>query len=148
MVFKLLIATDGSKFSNNAVDYAIDMAKESKFEVIALYVMNLKHFEIYALSHHDDITGYVDEDVKLKKEGEDALAYAKQKGTEAGVPVTVKMVRGYPPEQIMKIAKDEGVNMIVVGHLGRTGIERILLGSVSETIVRNAPCPVLVVRGK
>lgn len=147
MVFKLLIATDGSKFSNNAVDYAIHMAKESNFEVIALYVINLKHFEIYALKHHDDITGYEDEDIKLKKEGEDALAYVKQKGTEAGVPVTVKMLRGYPPEQIMKLAKDESVNMIVVGHLGRTGIERILLGSVSEAIVRNAPCPVLVVRG-
>lgn len=148
MVFKLLIATDGSKFSNHAVDYAINMAKESKYEVIALYVMNLKHFEIYALAHHDDITGYEDEDIKLKKEGEDALAYVKQKGAEAGVPVTVKMLRGYPPEQIMKLAKDEGVNMIVVGHLGRTGIERILLGSVTEAIVRNAPCPVLVVRGK
>ncbi len=148
MVFKLLIATDGSKFSNRAVDYAIHMAKESKYEVIALYVMNLKHFEVYALTHHDDITGYEDEDIKLKKEGEDALAYVKEKGAEAGVPVAVKMLRGYPPEQIMKLAKDEGVNMIVVGHLGRTGIERILLGSVTETIVRNAPCPVLVVRGK
>jgi len=148
MVGKLLIATDGSKFSNKAVDYAIDLAKQLQYEVLSLYVMNLKHFEVYALAHHDDITGYEDEDIKLKKEGEDALAYVEQKGTEAGVPVTVKMVRGYPPEQIMKVAKDEGVNMIVVGHLGRTGIERILLGSVSEAVVRNAPCPVLVVRGK
>ena len=148
MVGKLLIATDGSKFSNRAVDYAIDLAKQLQYEVIALYVMNLKHFEIYALAHHDDITGYEDEDVKLKKEGEDALAYVTQKGAEAGVPATVKLLRGYPPEQIMKIAKDEGVNMIVVGHLGRTGIDRILLGSVSEAVVRNAPCPVLVVRGK
>jgi nucleotide-binding universal stress UspA family protein len=148
MVCKLLIATDGSKFSNHAVDYALHMAKGSKYEVIALYVLNLKHFEIYALTHHDDITGYEDEDVKLKKEGEDALAYVKQKGAELGVPVTVKMARGYPPEQIMKLAKDEGVHMIVIGHIGKTGLERILLGSVSEAVVRNAPCPVLVVRGK
>lgn len=148
MVGKLLIATDGSKFSNKAVDYAVDMAKQLHYDVIALYVLNLKHFELYALQHHDDITGYEEEDLKLKREGEEALAYATQKGKEAGVHVIAKIVRGYPPEQIMKVARDEVVNLIAVGHLGKTGVERILLGSVSEAVVRNAPCPVLVVRGK
>jgi nucleotide-binding universal stress UspA family protein len=148
MVGKLLIATDGSKFSNKAVDYAVDMAKQLQYDVIALYVLNLKHFELYALQHHDDITGYEEEDLKLKREGEEALSHATQKGKEAGVHVTVKIVRGYPPEQIMKIAKEEGVSLIALGHLGKTGVERILLGSVSEAVVRNAPCPVLVVRGK
>lgn len=148
MVGKLLIATDGSKFSNKAVDYAVDMAKQLNYEVIALYVLNLKHFELYALQHHDDITGYEEEDLKLKREGEQALSYATQKGKEKGVHVTAKIVRGYPPEQIMKVAKDEAANLIAVGNLGKSGVERILLGSVSEAVVRNAPCPVLVVRGK
>ena len=147
MVRKILVATDGSKYSDMAVDYAIGLAKELNGEISALYVMNLKHFEIYALEHHDDITGYVDEDLKIKKEGEDALAYARVKGEKAGVKITTEMARGYPPEQIIKFAKDQGVDMIVVGHLGRSGVERILLGSVSEAVVRNAHCPVLVVRG-
>jgi nucleotide-binding universal stress UspA family protein len=56
-------------------------------------------------------------------------------------------VRGYPADEIIKAAKDEGVDLIVVGNLGRTGIERMLIGSVSEAVVRHAPCPVLVVRG-
>ncbi|MGE5403266.1 MAG: universal stress protein [Candidatus Doudnabacteria bacterium] len=148
MVGKLLIATDGSKFSNKAVDYAMNLAKQLQCEVIVLYVLNLKHFELYALTHHDDITGYEDEDLKLKKEGEDALSFAIAKGEECGVRMKTRMVRGYPPEQIMKIAKDDGVDLIVVGNLGKSGIDRILLGSVSEAVVRNAPCPVLVVRGK
>ena len=148
MVRKILVATDGSKYSERAVDYAVGLAKELHGDLTALYVMNLKHFEIYALEHHDDITGYVDEDIKVKKEGEDALAYARKKGEEAGISVATEMLRGYPPEQIMRLAKDRAMDMIVVGHLGRSGVERILLGSVSEAVVRNAPCPVLVVRSK
>jgi len=57
-------------------------------------------------------------------------------------------VRGYPADEVMKIARDEKCDLIVVGNLGKSGIERVLVGSVSEAIVRHAPCPVLVVRGK
>jgi nucleotide-binding universal stress UspA family protein len=147
MAFKILLATDGSKFSNKAADYGLDMAKKLGADVLAIYVVNLKHFEIYALEHHDDITGYEDENLKMRKEGDDALEYVVTGARERGVGLTTKIVRGYPADEIIKAAKDEGVDLIVVGNLGRTGIERMLLGSVSEAIVRNAPCPVLVVRG-
>ncbi len=69
------------------------------------------------------------------------------KAREPGVSVSTRTVRGYPADEINKIAKDENYDMIVVGNLGKTGIERMLMGSVSENVVRHAPCPVLVVRG-
>ncbi len=146
MAFKILLATDGSKFSNMAADYGLDMAKKLGADMLALYVVNLKHFEMYALGHHDDITGYEDENLKMRKEGEEALGYVASGARERGVSLKTKIVRGYPADEIIKAAKEEGADMIVVGNLGRTGIERVLLGSVSEAVVRNAPCPVLVVR--
>jgi nucleotide-binding universal stress UspA family protein len=147
MSFKILLATDGSQFSNKAADYGIGLAKKLDAEVLAVYVLNLKHFELYALEHHDDITGYEDENLKLGKESKDALEYVAAKARELGVNLSIRTVRGYPADDIMKIAKDEGFDMIIVGNLGKTGIERMLMGSVSENIVRHAPCPVLVVRG-
>jgi nucleotide-binding universal stress UspA family protein len=144
---KLLIATDGSKYSRNAVEYAIGLARSLKAPVIALYVVNMKTLEMYALSHHDDIGGYESASIALQADGDKALGYVAEAGKNAGVEVITKMVRGYPPQEIIDIAGKEGVTMIVVGHLGKTGLEHLLLGSVSEAVVKKAPCPVLVVRG-
>jgi nucleotide-binding universal stress UspA family protein len=144
---KILLATDGSKYSQRAVDYGIDLAKKLGVGVIALYVVNMKSLEMYALGHHDDIGGYTGADAVLKADGEKALAYVSSKGQEAGVGVSARMARGYPSEEIIKLASAEGVEMIVVGNLGKTGLEHLLLGSVSEAVVKKAPCPVLVVRG-
>lgn len=144
---KILIATDGSKYSYVAVDYGIGMAKKLDSDVIGLYVINLKALEIYAMEHHDNITGYEAENERLKKEGEDALAYLAGKCAESGVKASTAMARGYPAEEILKQAESEKVSMIIVGNLGKTNLEYMFMGSVSETVVKKAPCPVLVVRG-
>jgi nucleotide-binding universal stress UspA family protein len=144
---KILIATDGSKYSNKAIDYGIGLAARMGAEVAGLYVVNMKSLEFFALGHHDNISGYEKENAKLHMEGEEALAYVKQQCVKAGVKVATAIVRGYPAEEIMKAAEQEKVTMIVVGNVGRTGLDHMLMGSVSETVVRKAPCPVLVVRG-
>ncbi len=148
MAFKILQATDGSKFSDRAADYGIDMAKKLNAEVLALYVVNLKHLELYALEHHDEIIGYGDENGRLEKESREALAYVAARAKEKGVSLATRTTRGYPADEIVRIAGEEGFDLIVLGNLGKTGIERMLLGSVSEAVVRKAPCPVLVVPGK
>lgn len=145
---KILVATDGSKSSNKAIDYGVKIAARMGAEVLGLYVVNMKSLEFFALGHHDNITGYEDENAKLRKEGEDALAYLKEQCTKAGAKVSTLIVRGYPAEEILKTAEKEKASMIVVGNIGRTGMEHILMGSVSETVVRKATRPVLVVRGE
>jgi nucleotide-binding universal stress UspA family protein len=144
---KLLVATDGSKQSNKAIDYVVKIAARMGAEVVGLYVVNLKSLEYYALGHHDNIAGYEDENAKLRKEGEEALAYLKEQGAKAGVKVSTMIVRGYPAEEITKVAEKENAAMIVVGNIGRTGLDHMLMGSVSESVVRKATRPVLVVRG-
>lgn len=148
MSLKMLIATDGSMYSREAADYGLCLAGKLGYEVLALYVVNTKALERFAIGHHDDIGGYENENARLTSEGESALGYIMAKGKELAVPVSKKIVRGNPADEILAIASKEGAGVIVVGNLGKTGFTHMLMGSVSESVVRKAPCPVWVVRGK
>jgi nucleotide-binding universal stress UspA family protein len=144
---KILIATDGSPCSRKAINYGVTLAARAGAEVAGIYVINLKSLEFFAMGHHDNISGYENENAKLHREGEEALACLKEQCEKAGVKLSTAIVRGYPTEEIIRMAEKEKVNMIVVGNVGRTGLEHALMGSISESVVRKAPCPVLVVRG-
>jgi len=62
------------------------------------------------------------------------------------VPVQVKVAVGRPAEEILRVAREEKVDLIVMGTHGRTGLRHLLLGSVAEAVTRHAPCPVFTVR--
>jgi nucleotide-binding universal stress UspA family protein len=61
--------------------------------------------------------------------------------------VTVNIAQGDPVKEILREIKDVGIDLVVIGTHGRTGLKHLLLGSVAEKVVRSAPCPVLTVRG-
>jgi nucleotide-binding universal stress UspA family protein len=144
---KILIATDGSKNGNKAVDFGIQLAARLGAEVVGVYVISMKSLELFALGHHDNIGGYEDENARLRKEGEEALEYLRARCAEANVKSSTMLARGYPADEIIKIAETEKPAMIVVGSLGKSNVAHVLMGSVSEQVVKKAPCPVLVVRG-
>jgi nucleotide-binding universal stress UspA family protein len=66
--------------------------------------------------------------------------------TAAGLEGEIIIVKGVPFQEILETAKTQQVDLIVMGTFGRTGLQRVLMGSVAEKVVRLAPCPVLVVR--
>jgi nucleotide-binding universal stress UspA family protein len=68
------------------------------------------------------------------------------KPADPKVPFAHRLTMGDPAGEIVRIAADEGAEMIVLGTHGRTGVTRLLMGSVAEVVVRRAPCPVLVYR--
>ncbi|OPY26055.1 MAG: Universal stress protein [Methanocella sp. PtaU1.Bin125] len=144
---KILIATDGSKNAGKAVDYGTRVAAKMGAEVLGVYVINLKSLELFALAHHDSITGYEEENAKHRREGEEALEYLASQCKQADVKCSTLIARGYPADEIIKIAEKEKPAMIVVGSLGKSNVAHMLMGSVSESIMRKAPFPVLVVRG-
>ena len=72
----------------------------------------------------------------------------KTAAEDAGVEVEPLILEGHPAEEILNFAEKQDSDMIVIGSLGKTDIERFLIGSVSEKIVRNAKVPVLVVHAK
>jgi len=134
---KILVGTDGSRYSKVAIDKAIDFAKAYGSELLVLSVVDVPA-EFYA-----EAPQAVEDMVRKAKEYTSAV---KQKAGDAGVKAESYVGEAEAWEAVVKLARDQNVNMIVVGSHGRTGLRRLLMGSVTEKVIGNAPCPVLVVK--
>lgn len=140
MVFEnILVPTDGSEYTKAAVKKAMELAKLSGGKVTALYVLDQSVFTNMPMD-----TAVMNVYNTLEKEGKQAVEYVRELGAEEGVEVAVSIKEGTP----VKVILDESPNfdIIVMGTLGRTGMSKLLMGSVAERVVRAAQCPVLVVR--
>jgi nucleotide-binding universal stress UspA family protein len=85
---------------------------------------------------------------EFENTGHETTSYIEKIGKAAGVEVESRVLKGNPAQKIVSFAEDNDIDMIVVGSLGKTGYERVVLGSVSEKVVRHAKIPVMVVREK
>ncbi len=142
MYNKILIATDGSKHSEKAVDHGLTLAKELGATVTALYVTEVE--VLYTPPMSTVPPSVTEEQIEDHKEaGEEIVKQVVEQGKEIGVEVVPKVVVGHPTNKILEEAKKH--DLIVMGTLGRSGIVSLLLGSVTEKVVRHAPVPVLVV---
>ncbi|MCD1293838.1 universal stress protein [Methanocella sp. CWC-04] len=140
-IFKnILIATDGSKRTMNAIKKGVELARLQNSSIYAVYVIDNTVFNNIPV---DSVwTGMHD---LLEKEGNEAINMVKEAAGD-GVAIEAHVVEGSPAIEITKFAGEHNIDLIVVGTLGKSGIDRILLGSVAESIVRMADCPVLVVK--
>lgn len=129
---RILVATDGSEFSQEAVKRALALAKENSAEVIAVYVASTQRAWILKEA--------------LNQEAKRILAQAKEFADREGLSLKTRIEEGYPFEQIIKVAKEINSDLIIMGSHGRTGMRKILVGSVTERVIGGAPCPVLVVQ--
>jgi nucleotide-binding universal stress UspA family protein len=82
----------------------------------------------------------------LQNQGEQATKRVEEMAEMAGIAVSSKVTEGYPAEDIIRIAKEGDMNLIVMGGIGATGLDRFLLGSVADKVVHSSKIPVLVVR--
>jgi len=137
---KILVPTDGSEPAVAATEYAVLLAKTFGARVKAIFVDT----GMEALEYPEEV---MDEDVY---EGVHAsvkgLAIAKTMCERNGVECEVELVKGGVAKRIVATAQEWGADMIVCGDTGRTGLKRIALGSVAETVVKGSPIPVLVVK--
>jgi nucleotide-binding universal stress UspA family protein len=140
---KILLPTDGNEFTKYAVDKAIELAALSGGKITALYVLDRS---VYTSSPMD--TALVNIYETQDKEGKKATGYVKEKAEAAGVEVEEKLIEGMPAKAILQEAEAGGYDIIVMGTLGRTGISKLLVGSVAEKIIQNAKCPVMVARSQ
>jgi nucleotide-binding universal stress UspA family protein len=132
----ILLATDGSPSCEAAVDRAIELAKEKSAGLTAISVV-YSNDEYLALA-----PGLVEDLIsKAKKK----LAIIEQKGKDAGVAITPVVKEGEAFEAITSLAKDNDIDLIVMGSHGRKGLQRLLMGSVTERTIGYAACPVLVI---
>jgi nucleotide-binding universal stress UspA family protein len=138
MIRKILLGYDGSAQSRKALDTALDLAKQYKAELVVLTVVQPPEFG-------DDVE--VEAVIENSRAfHEKLLAELRPRVQDSGVPTHYEVAVGHPAEQIVYQADKEDVDLIVVGHRGRSKFTRLLLGSVSKHVVQYAARQVLVVR--
>lgn len=149
MILNVLIAVDGSENSNRALDFGLDLAEKYgaaarvlnvsespamgaiplesttiSWETMAMFAKDLQRF-------HEEI---------LSK----AVDHAKE--VKPNVMISSRLREGDPALEIVAEAKDEGFDIIVVGHSGLGRVKELFLGNISEKVAHLAPCPVVIVR--
>jgi nucleotide-binding universal stress UspA family protein len=139
-ISKVLVPTDGSEPSVAATEYAVIMAKTFGAQLKAIYVdTGMEALEYPEEVMSEDVYEGVHPSIK-------GLVIAKTMCERNGVECEIEVVQGGVAKRIVAVAQEWGADVIVCGDTGRTGIKRIALGSVAETVVKGSPVPVLVVK--
>lgn len=143
MYEKILIANDASEKTKDAVKEAVELAETTKAELHTIFVINSTAFESIPESGLWTKTKNI-----LKQEGEEANKKVKKKCNKREVPCKSTVVEGVPDREIIKYAKEKDIDLIVMGNSSKKGVDKFLLGSVAEKVLRSSDIPVLVVRPK
>ena len=131
---KILYATDFSSYSNQAYFHAVALAQTHGASLTILFVYT-----------PDMITpGSEGDEEADRRYWQSQLEQIRP--VDPRIPVRHVFQTGDPAEEIVRFGRDAGVNLIVMGTHGRTGLERLLMGSVAERVLRDASCSVLVVK--
>jgi nucleotide-binding universal stress UspA family protein len=137
MLKKILAPTDFSDLSARGVRYACQLAKDVGAELIIFNVVLL------------DETNTINKQ-EMEQHRARLYNFVAEKVADAGIGLKIHQVvdAGQPFGSIVDCAEKEGVDLIIMSSHGRTGLSRMLIGSVTDKILRGAPCPVLVVPAK
>lgn len=142
---KILLPTDFSDESLYALSYAVDLAKLFNAKLYLFHVI----YDIEKASNlhipHPSITELYKDLESHAKRNLDSFGTDIREGLK-GVESVVK--RGIPYEEVIKFADENGIDLIIIGTLPKSGVERFFVGSTTQRIIRNAPCPVLVITKK
>ena len=141
MFKKILFPTDFSDVSHKAVKYIKQLKSAGAHEVIVLHVIDEK--ELLVLSRVPD--QYLQITADMEKEIEKKMTSIVVDMTAEGFQVKPKVKTGKPFKEIMLTAAEEKVSIIVIGSHGKSNIEEMLIGSVSENVIRHAKVPLLVI---
>ena len=140
---KILHPTDFSECAAQAEAVAIDLARKLDGDLVLVQVL----VEAPLYSEGFISRGQVQSVYEAQRKwSEDALEVRAAKLRQSGIKTSWRVQMGVPHEEIVRTAEEEGAGMIVMGTHGRSGLNRALLGSVTERVIRLAQCPVLTVR--
>lgn len=139
---KIFIATDGSQHNKRAIDYGIELARLACGKVIVGYVLDTAAFT----SLPTDV-GWEMMYELMENEAKEAVEYVNNLASTKNVEVEKVILEGHPSHEIIEYSQKNEIDVIVMGTLGKSGLDRFLLGSVAEKVTRNSNVPVLVVRG-
>ncbi|RBI60415.1 universal stress protein [halophilic archaeon] len=146
MYDRILVPTDGSEGTKTAVEQAVTHATTYDAELHVLHVVDQSAVDLTAAPAADGMTTEVIQE-QLDEQGQALVEEVASQAADAGVPTTTELVEfGQPHEEIQSYATEHEIDLIVIGTHGRSGLNRQLLGSVAEKVIRTAETPVLAVQ--
>ncbi|NEU58896.1 universal stress protein [Halorussus sp. MSC15.2] len=147
MYERILIPTDGSETAELAVEEALDIAEKFDAEVYTLYVVDTDAAELSLGTEQVERirSGRFGEMDELEARAREATEHVAARGRERGIDVAEHFRAGRPHDVIADFAEDHDVDLVVMGSHGRSGVRRMLLGSVTERVLRSTHRSVLVV---
>jgi nucleotide-binding universal stress UspA family protein len=138
LYMKILVPLDGSEYSEKALLHACDIGKNYHANLLLLYVIE-KSLPINLLDRKE----YLE---ILRKFGNKVLIKGKEITTNSGIDSKIILKEGNITNEIIKLAKNEKCNLIIVGNKGLGATTRFFLGSVSNKLANNSPCSILIVK--
>ncbi|MGC9434744.1 MAG: universal stress protein [Methanomicrobiales archaeon] len=146
---KVLFATDFSDVSSGALSYVLRLREAGCRRVILVHVIDTRDIAVIERSAgvgEDPAVFESNIAVRMREHAEREMSDIETAIRENGMETTTHILEGIPHQEILRIADAEEVSVLVVGSHGKSNINQMLLGSVSENIIRHARRPVLVVR--
>jgi nucleotide-binding universal stress UspA family protein len=143
---KILIGTDGGDLMAPVYDHAAYFARLTDATVHIAYVLDIAGFTAYPIDSSWENMYDV-----LLEEGKQIVANAKRDLASRGViedRIVTTVLDGHPAEEIDKYAGSQDIDLVVIGSHGRKGLDRLLIGSVADKVVRGSKVPVLIVRSR
>ncbi len=144
---KILVPTDFSEQSGRALEQALDIAKQYRAKVFLLHVV---HFQMIRIA---ELESTLSEEI-IQQIKDKTFAWAQENLRKQldnfpqtkEVEVATNVLEGIPYEEILKEGKEKGIDLIVIGSLGRSGIAKYLIGSVARNVLKGSKCPVLLIK--
>jgi len=143
MFKKILYPTDFSDVSKKALNYLVQLKDAGTKEIVVLHVIDEKGID--AISRY--AAGSAEPMIReITREANEEGTKIEKKLMQSGFIVKIRIERGIPLKEILKVEEEEQVSVIVIGSHGKTNLEEMFLGSVSEKVIRQSKAPVLIVK--
>jgi nucleotide-binding universal stress UspA family protein len=139
---RILVPTDGSEGVERAIEHAVEVARINDAAVYGLYVLSTDAYAGLAME-----SSWESVDRLLREDAEEAVGRVREVADAIDDSLTVEtaVVEGKPSREIVRYAEENDCDLVVMGTHGRGGIDRLLLGSVAESVIRASSIPVTTV---
>ena len=144
MFEKILLPTDFSDVAEKALDFVKQLKDAGTQEVVILHVIKKNSLEVIA--QYSSIRDFSEVEKEVEGDARKRISRIEKELKECGFNVQVRIETGFPFSEILRAETEENVSAIVIGSHGLSNIKEILLGSVSESVIRKSKKPVIVVK--
>jgi len=144
MFEKILFPTDFSDVAVKALQYVKQLRDAGGREVVVLHVIDQSNLKL--LSSFSTVQDYMTIEKEIDRRATEEIGFISNELRQLGFSVTERIEKGIPLRVVLKVAEEERPSVIVLGSHGKSNLEEMLLGSISEKVVRKSKHPVLVVK--